>query len=177
LEHWSLPKVNLHSQEFYISALVALLLHYDRTGPSIVHSDAFITQTTTFAGGLAISLDRSWTEANFKNETKICDLGNRGKPLLVTIDGLQKSEGNGWSWSSSTNTITVADASESARVGWTFSCDLNQDGVVDMKDIVYVTIRFNTVPSSPNWDPKADVNNDGVVNFRDLQIVIYNFKK
>ena len=59
------------------------------------------------------------------------------------------------------------------------SQDLNQAStkVVDMRDINYTILLFNTNSSSPNWKPNADINNDGTVNMRDIQIAILNFNK
>ena len=51
------------------------------------------------------------------------------------------------------------------------------DGVVNMRDIQYLILKFNTRPSSPNWDPNADVNVDSVVNMRDISIAIINFNR
>jgi hypothetical protein len=51
------------------------------------------------------------------------------------------------------------------------------DGTVNMRDINYLILLFNTRLSSPNWNPNADVNDDGVVNMRDIQIAILNFNK
>ncbi|HUW48793.1 MAG TPA: NosD domain-containing protein [Patescibacteria group bacterium] len=51
------------------------------------------------------------------------------------------------------------------------------DKVVDMRDINYTILLFNTNSSSPNWKPNADINNDGTVNMRDIQIAILNFNK
>lgn len=51
------------------------------------------------------------------------------------------------------------------------------DKIVNMRDISYMILLFNTKPSSPNWNPNVDVNDDGVVNMRDIQIAIINFNK
>jgi len=51
------------------------------------------------------------------------------------------------------------------------------DGTVNMRDIQYMILLFNTKPNSINWNPNADVNNDQVVNMRDIQIAILNFNK
>ena len=51
------------------------------------------------------------------------------------------------------------------------------DGTCNMRDIQYMVLLFNTMPSSPNWKPNADVNNNGAVNMRDIQIAILNFGK
>jgi hypothetical protein len=51
------------------------------------------------------------------------------------------------------------------------------DGTVNMRDINYMILRFNSKPDSSNWNPNADVNNDLVCNMRDIQIAILNFNK
>ena len=51
------------------------------------------------------------------------------------------------------------------------------DKTVNMRDIYYVILHFNTDPSSLNWKPNADVNDDGTVNMRDVQIAILNFNQ
>jgi hypothetical protein len=51
------------------------------------------------------------------------------------------------------------------------------DGTVNMRDINYLILLFNTRPSSLNWNPNADINDDGVCNMRDIQIAILNFNK
>ena len=51
------------------------------------------------------------------------------------------------------------------------------DKVVNMKDIAYMVVLFNTKPTSANWNPNADINDDAVVNMRDIAIGIINFNK
>jgi hypothetical protein len=51
------------------------------------------------------------------------------------------------------------------------------DGTVNMRDVQYLILRFNTNPSSPNWNINADINDDSTVNMRDVQIAILNFGK
>jgi len=51
------------------------------------------------------------------------------------------------------------------------------DDVCNMRDVTYLILHFNTMPTSPNWDPNTDVNNDGVCNMRDITIAILNFNK
>jgi hypothetical protein len=51
------------------------------------------------------------------------------------------------------------------------------DKTVNMRDISYMIILFNTRPSSPNWNPNTDVNNDDVVNMRDITIAILLFNQ
>jgi hypothetical protein len=63
-----------------------------------------------------------------------------------------------------------------------FVGDINEDGKVDMKDIAYISKRFETTPASPLWDPKADITGpngvpDGKVNMRDLSLAARDFGK
>lgn len=53
--------------------------------------------------------------------------------------------------------------------------DVNNDGEVDIFDIVLVNNHFGEELGDPNWDPRADVNNDGIVNIFDAVIVSKNF--
>ena len=48
--------------------------------------------------------------------------------------------------------------------------DVNDDGVVDILDLVYVALHFGE-SSDPTQTPSPDVNGDGVVNILDLVIV------
>jgi len=49
------------------------------------------------------------------------------------------------------------------------------DARVNMVDVAYLVIRFDTKPGSPKWDPTADLNGDGIVNMKDVNVVMSNF--
>jgi len=51
------------------------------------------------------------------------------------------------------------------------------DGKVDMRDISYLIIQWQTKPSMLNWNPDVDLTGDGVVNMRDISIAVLNFNK
>ena len=53
--------------------------------------------------------------------------------------------------------------------------DLNDDGVVDIFDVVILALAFGSKPGDPNWNPDADLNDDGVVDIFDVVILINNF--
>lgn len=53
--------------------------------------------------------------------------------------------------------------------------DLNEDGKVDVKDIVIVAAAFGTYPGHPSWNERADVNQDGQVDIRDIALVAAHF--
>ena len=51
------------------------------------------------------------------------------------------------------------------------------DATVNMRDIAYMILLFNTRPGSQSWNPNVDVNNDAVINMRDIAIAIFYFNK
>jgi hypothetical protein len=64
--------------------------------------------------------------------------------------------------------------------------DVNDDGIVDIHDIVTAALAFGSTseddPLTPwdetlNWNPDADLNNDGLVDIVDLVIIGVNFGK
>jgi len=55
--------------------------------------------------------------------------------------------------------------------------DINLDGVVDIFDVVTVSIAFGSSPGEPNWNQAADVNRDDFVDIFDVVTVATNFGK
>ena len=85
------------------------------------------------------------------------------------------------------NTELVARLSEQLRAGWqaalpdiqeqipvlqTLPWDINNDGIVDIQDLILVSNRFGQEPSEY---PKSDINKDGHVDIIDLLIVAAHF--
>ena len=84
------------------------------------------------------------------------------------------------------NVELVSQLSQRLRAGWREALptlhqngvhqyspyDVNEDGVVDMQDLIVVSNNFRSKDPS---DPKVDVNRDGNVNIIDLLIVAANF--
>lgn len=81
------------------------------------------------------------------------------------------------------NAEIVTQLSERLNAGWTAALpevipqvsiplalpwDINNDGIVDMQDLLVVSESFQRVPVD---NPRADLNKDGVVNIIDLLIV------
>jgi hypothetical protein len=62
-----------------------------------------------------------------------------------------------------------------------FPGDVNQDDMVDMRDIMLelqnVWRAYNSHPGEPRWNPYADENADGRVDIIDVAIPCVNFKK
>jgi len=52
--------------------------------------------------------------------------------------------------------------------------DVNDDGLVNVGDLVAIAMRYDCTPDSPQWNPKADLNRDGIINVGDLATVAAN---
>jgi hypothetical protein len=48
--------------------------------------------------------------------------------------------------------------------------DVNEDGIVNCKDVAIIKADFGTKKGQPGYNPLADLNNDGVINILDLAI-------
>ena len=57
----------------------------------------------------------------------------------------------------------------------TITGDTNNDGVVDIFDVVVAALAFGTKPGDPHWNHFADINGDGTVNIYDLVSIARNF--
>lgn len=55
--------------------------------------------------------------------------------------------------------------------------DLNNDGVVNIFDIVIIAVAYGSHTGDPNWDPVADIDQNGVINVFDVVVVALNFGK
>lgn len=55
--------------------------------------------------------------------------------------------------------------------------DINEDGIVDMRDISIAARAFGSYPGHPRWNPIADINGDNKVCMRDIATVARNFGK
>lgn len=53
--------------------------------------------------------------------------------------------------------------------------DINDDGIVNIQDIVIVALAFGSRPGDHNWNPIADLNQDGIVNIVDIVMVAIHF--
>ncbi|MGB9940436.1 DUF7594 domain-containing protein [Methanosarcina sp.] len=106
---------------------------------------------------------------------------------VIKIDGTVYSSSPGCVWntnysSSGSHTIEliVSDGIEEVKeINTIFITDsyprwdVNQDGVVDIRDVTMVSRKFGTITKEPY--PKWDVNQDGIVDTADLDIVNSHF--
>lgn len=49
--------------------------------------------------------------------------------------------------------------------------DINNDKIVDIKDIASVASNYNIINNNPNWSDNYDLNNDGVIDIYDLTAI------
>jgi parallel beta-helix repeat protein len=55
--------------------------------------------------------------------------------------------------------------------------DLNQDGIVDIYDVIQAASAFGSYRGHPNWDSHADLNHDNIIDIFDIIILANNFGK
>jgi hypothetical protein len=55
--------------------------------------------------------------------------------------------------------------------------DVNNDGVVDVRDIAIFGKAFGSYPGHPRWNPAADLDGNGIVNILDGVKIAKNFGK
>lgn len=54
-------------------------------------------------------------------------------------------------------------------------CDVNDDGVIDMRDVGIVGKAFGSYPGHSRWNPLADIDNSTRVDMVDVGIVARHF--
>jgi len=56
-------------------------------------------------------------------------------------------------------------------------CDLNSDGVVDIRDMAIFGLAFGSYPGHTRWNPAADIDGNGIINILDGVKIAKNFGK
>lgn len=56
-------------------------------------------------------------------------------------------------------------------------CDLNKDGVVNMKDVVLIAKAFNTAKGDSKYVLEYDLNGDGAINMKDVTMIAKYFNQ
>ncbi len=59
--------------------------------------------------------------------------------------------------------------------GYVPTHDFNNDGKINIFDLVRIALAYGSVPGMPNWDPYVDLNQDGIIDIFDLVIVAVHF--
>ena len=55
--------------------------------------------------------------------------------------------------------------------------DLNDDGIIDIYDVVTIAIAFGSKPGDSNWNAKADLVSDNIIDIYDVVTLASNFGK
>ena len=53
--------------------------------------------------------------------------------------------------------------------------DINNDGIVNILDILAAAVAFGSTPGDPNWNPDADLDGNGLINILDLVKISVNY--
>lgn len=104
----------LWATDYYVCVALAFLSHLDKIDSEnfIVYSTGKI-ESTTWTGRLNLEIDSGELTSASITKIYVCD---RGKPLAVRIDGVEKTEGNGWTYSN--EVITIIGTKRSIEIGW-----------------------------------------------------------
>jgi len=102
-----------------------------------------------------ITGDPGWIHTSYDNSTS-----------TTTLDWVEADD--------LANQVKVAALSIS-RITASLVGDVNNDNVVDMKDISYVARRFGINVTNSLWDPIADVVSDGKIDMKDIGTVAKHF--
>jgi parallel beta-helix repeat protein len=123
---------------------------------------------------------------------------NNGHQVMLAIGGIWDNgyPSGGNYWSDHVCTGNPSDGSQPYVIdedsvdrypfqdpyGWVILGDLNDDGIVNIQDVVIAALAFGSSIGKPNikgepYNPDVDLNNDGKVNIIDLVMVAVNFGK
>ena len=114
---------------------------------------------TNLAAGSSTTLTFMWNTTSFAT----------GKYVIVAVAGPVAGE-------TSTADNTLSGPMVSVR-GVTLLGDVNNDGVVNMKDVTDACTHFGAFNGTPRYDPDIDVNGDGRIDMRDILAIVLNFGK
>jgi len=59
--------------------------------------------------------------------------------------------------------------------GYVPSPDSNNDGMVDILDLVKIALAYGSVPGLPIWNPYIDLNQDSIIDIFDIVVVALHF--
>jgi hypothetical protein len=71
-----------------------------------------------------------------------------------------------------TNNVFIAGKVDVRPLG-----DINGDGLVNMRDVLFAIHIFRSHPGRADWNPGADVNQVGIVDMRDIVTIVMNFRQ
>ncbi|WP_081926907.1 endo-1,4-beta-xylanase [Pseudobacteroides cellulosolvens] len=130
--------------------------------------------TGTLLGTLSVAPTGSWDtyeeqSCNISKATGVND-------LYLVFSGPVNIDwftfGSGTSPSTPPSTIPSTIPSGSSLKG-----DLNNDGVINMADVILLATKFNSVAGDGKYVASYDLNSDGSINMADVIIIASNFNK
>ncbi|UCC32903.1 MAG: hypothetical protein JSW53_03655, partial [Candidatus Bathyarchaeota archaeon] len=128
------------------------------------------TMTATAYTSKKLTVTISGTEAT---STEVY-CGNRGEPLAIYI-----TRGNiSWSYNPSTTSLSLNvfhECSTRILIYWKHPADVNNNGVVDARDLTKIGKAYGATPSSLNWNEACDINGDEIIDEVDLTILEENY--
>jgi hypothetical protein len=99
--------------------------------------------------------------------------GSYGAALIIHYAWQSNSAGNYAVYVATT--YMGKNATQRGQVQITLGGDINNDGTVNINDLVLLALAYGSKPGDPNWNPSADMNGDGKVTLPDLVIVARNY--
>jgi len=60
---------------------------------------------------------------------------------------------------------------------WIYLCDLNDDGLISIYDIVKIATAYGSHPGDDNWNQQADLQQDDVIDIFDIVIAASNYDR
>jgi parallel beta-helix repeat protein len=125
--------------------------------------------------GVTVTGSRVLCQINFTGQAPGTSWLNLGK----TTDGgmytkLRNSNAENIPISIIDGKVTVTEVETEIE---TLIYDLNNDGKVDIDDLVEAALAFGSYPGHPRWNSIADVNQDDQVDIDDLILIAMNFGK
>jgi len=106
----------LWAMDFYVTTVLGFISHLDR-----LRNDNFLVVTQSniksfaWTDKLQLEIDASNLPSPPNGITKI-DVGNRQKPLHVSIDNEERSEGDGWTYNN--GIVTITGAKNKIEIKW-----------------------------------------------------------
>ncbi|WP_081926926.1 endo-1,4-beta-xylanase [Pseudobacteroides cellulosolvens] len=96
------------------------------------------------------------------------------KPAYYAI---QKAFADALNSTSPSKTAAPTATSTKPSTGPTIKGDINNDGIVNMADVLLLASAFNAANGSAKYNLAYDLNGDGVINMADVLIIASNFNK